>query len=76
MTAGYSYVAVQPIYITSLSGSQVLAFAVGDFVPDSSVTAYGWDTAGLVMLIGDPNPSHPPYDVFGAAAGLAIILGA
>jgi hypothetical protein len=54
---GYDYQATQNIYIPGPGGSRVLAFATGDLVPDTTVTANGWVALGWVQAIGTPGPS-------------------
>jgi len=57
MPTGYDYQATQNIYIPGPGGSRVLAFATGDLVPDTTVTANGWVALGWVQAIGTPGPS-------------------
>lgn len=47
------WVSVAPILI----GGVFRAHNVGEIVPDSNVTAHGWDTAGLVRRVTVPSGS-------------------
>lgn len=49
---GYDYQALRNIYIGG-----VLAFATGDYVPDTTVVANGYVALGWVQAIGTPGPS-------------------